>query len=397
MTFPWPSFARRVLLLHRARRALERGECARCFELLSDPCLALSPRAQSMRAATLELACREARRLASEGAVAQVEELVACLAAEDPERASATRRELGLPKSSASRMKGILARLRAAPSAGFADSVNRVAGFAASANRDLGFAHSTSAVGVSHPRARIDPVAPTDARERDAQAEHVRFHLAVDDGGEFLVAGGRSLVLGHLRSPAASLAFLADVEASHVRFAYSESFHGGTHWTIERLDAREVTIDGERLGDGPRVLHDGDSLQLAPNLALEFRQPDAASGSALLDLAANAECQGARRIVLLAPGAAGRVRIGPKKSRHVPVADVANEIVIEWLDLDLRVSCAGGVRLAGSPSASGPSLALPCPPLAAYQLVLGARADRRPPFGIHIRPAELPPFSGASR
>ena len=36
-------------------------------------------------------------------------------------------------------------------------------------------------------------------------------------------------------------------------------------------------------------------------------------------------------------------------------------------------------------------------PLAAYQLVLGARADRRPPFGIHIRPAELPPFSGASR
>jgi hypothetical protein len=378
MTFPWPSFARRALLLHRARRALERGDCARCFDALSDPCLALSSRARELRAAALELACREARRLASEGAVACVEELVERLSAEDPARASATRRELGLPARSASRMRGILDRLRAAPGVGFARA---------------------PAIGVLAPRARIEPVAAIDARAGAAQPECVRFHLAVDDGGEFLVAGGRSLVLGHLRSSAANLPFLADVEASHVRFAYSESFHSGTHWTIERLDAREVSIDGRPLETGPRVLHDGERVQLAPNLALLFRQPDATSGSALLDLAANAECQGARRIVLLAPGAAGRVRIGSKRNRHVPVADLAHEIVIEWLERELRVSCAGGVRLAGAPreGADASSLALPWPPTAGYQIVLGARADRRPPFGIHIRPAESPPFAGASR
>src|SRR5262249_17975811 len=156
---------------------------------------------------------------------------------------------LGLPKSSASRMKGILARLRAAPS--------------------VGFAHGSPEPGVARSQARIGTVPETDARGGEEEPERVRFHLAVDDGGEFLVPGGRSLVLGHLRSPAASLPFLADVEASHVRFAYRESFHSGTHWTIEPLDAREVRIDGEPLAGGARVLHDGDDLELASNLALE--------------------------------------------------------------------------------------------------------------------------------
>jgi hypothetical protein len=119
----------------------------------------------------------------------------------------------------------------------------------------------------------------------------------------------------------------------------------------------------------------------------------------VLDLSAGAECQGVRRIVLLAPGGAGRVRIGSKKSRHIPVADLAHEIALEWGPGQLSLSCAGGVRLSGG--ALDPSLAasisIPCPPRLALSFVLGARARAHPPFGIHIRPPEPPPSTGAHR
>jgi hypothetical protein len=229
----------------------------------------------------------------------------------------------------------------------------------------------------------------------------VRFHIAVDDGGEFLAVGGASLTLGHLRS-SASLPFLADVEREHVRFTCNESFHSGVEWKIERLAARDARINGAPLGGEPHLLSDGDELALAPNLSLRFRQPDAASGSALLDLFAGAECQGARRVLLFARGSSGRVRIGSKSNRHVSVPDLAHEVEIEWLRGELRLSCAGGIRLAGAPLVAGDaqpmtSISIACPLQVACSVVMGARDRARPPFGIHLRPAEAPPASGAPR
>src|SRR5213075_3059089 len=110
----------------------------------------------------------------------------------------------------------------------------------------------------------------------------------------------------------------------------------GVEWRLERRAAREVRVNGTEIGDSPLILRDGDELVLAPNLALRFRQPDATSGSALLDLFAGAECQGARRILLLARGPSGRVRIGSKTNRHVPVPDLAHDVEIEWLRGELR-------------------------------------------------------------
>jgi hypothetical protein len=213
-----------------------------------------------------------------------------------------------------------------------------------------------------------------------------------------LVVGGEALVLGHLRSHAASLPFLADVENQHVRFTCGESFHSGIEWRLERLAAREVRVNGKVLGETPQLLSDGDEVILAPNLGIRFRQPDPTSGSALLDLSAGAECQGARRIVLLARGRAGRLRIGSKTNRHVPVPDLAHEVELEWRARELDVRCAGGVRMSGG--AIDPAvrtISIPCPPELACSFVLGARPNARPPFGIHLRPTEPPPSSGAHR
>jgi hypothetical protein len=378
MTFPWPAFLRRALWLRRARRALERGDRESCLELLREPSLALSARAEEMRLVVLEQWCREARRLAAAGKSGDVDGIVARLSVEDPTRASEMRRELGIATNGAvgARIGGILARVRA--SAGGASS------------------RASSLPAQARSAATIAGMIASDPSGAPAGGDLVRFHIAVDDGGEFYVAGGPSLILGHLRSAEASLPFLADVENRHVRFTSSESFHGGMRWHIERLSARAVQVNGETLGDAPRMLADGDEVVLARNLALRFRQPDDTSGSALLELSQGAECQGVRRVVLLASGAAGRVRIGSKRNRHIPVADLEHEVTLEWSGGELRVSCAGGVRLSSGASGAS-SLAIPCPPVAASSFVVGARSNARPPFAIHVRPTEPPPSTAGHR
>jgi hypothetical protein len=418
MTFPWPAFVRRALILRRARIALESGDRERCVELLRDPGLSLSARAEELRNAALEQWSREARRLAAAGQAADVEGIVARLSAEDPTRASLVRRELGFATthSTGAMISDILARVRASARLPRSSTdapaspaiISGGASRASSADRPASAASTngsgtrrTSAMPAADSRAATMArvIAPNaDVAPRDGEPV-VRFHVAVDDGGEFFVAGGAALTLGHLRSPEASLPFLADVENRHVRFVCTESFHGGTCWSLERLAARDARVNGEELGDAPRVLRDGDEVVLARNLALRYRQPDDSSGSALLELAAGAECQGVRRVVLLAPGEAGRVRIGSKRNRHIPVPDLAHEVLLVWSNGALSVNCAGGVRLAGGSAASAgvPSLSIPCPPRASSSFIVGAREKAGPPFAIHVRPPEPPPSSGAQR
>lgn len=388
MSFPWPPFLSRALLLRRARLALESGDWGRCLDLVRDPSLALSERAEQLRRVALEQSCREARRLSALGETAGADGIVARLSVEDPHRASEVRRELGLPlaRPRGERMGDILAQVRASIAV---DPVRVSSAIQAGSGR----------TGIAPLRATIPSVVAPPSHAPESDPEVVRFHVAVDDGGEFFVVGGAELILGHLRSEAASLPFLADVENRHVRFMCSESFHAGIQWRLERLAARNVRINGETLGEKAELLSDGDEVVLAQNLRLRFRQPDSTSGSAVLDLSAGAECQGVRRIVLLARGEAGRVRIGSKTNRHIPVPNLAHEIELEWVKDELRVRCAGGVRAAGGPldPSGATSISIPCPPRAPYSLVLGARTNARPPFGIHLRPTEPPPSSGAHR
>src|SRR5262245_55751432 len=103
------------------------------------------------------------------------------------------------------------------------------------------------------------------------------FLLAVDDGGEYFVASGDSLVVGHLSSPTADLPFLADVEAEHARLAIGESFHSGPRWTLAGLARAKILVAGRFLGEEPALLSDGDLVHLAPNLSFRFRAPDPSS------------------------------------------------------------------------------------------------------------------------
>lgn len=228
-----------------------------------------------------------------------------------------------------------------------------------------------------------------------------RFLLAVDDGGEFFAASGASLVIGHLRSPSADLPFLADVEADHARLAIADSFHGGPRWSLAASAGSRILVGGRLLDAKPVLLADGDPVQLAPNLAFRFRAPDPASGSAVLDLQSGADCQGARHVLLFAPGAGGRVRIAARVDRLIPVPELTHEVSLEIDGASLVVRCPGGVRVQGggaphapgaAPHAAGgadPALVLPCPPSQPISLNLGARPAGRPPFGLTFSPVRM--------
>jgi hypothetical protein len=228
-----------------------------------------------------------------------------------------------------------------------------------------------------------------------------RFLLAVDDGGEFFAASGESLVIGHLRSPSADLPFLADVEAEHAILAIEDSFHRGPRWSLAAASGSRILVGGRFVDAKPVLLADGDPVQLAPNLAFRFRAPDPASGSAVLDLQSGVDCQGARHVLLFAPGVGGRVRIAARADRLIPVPELTQEVSLE-IDSSsiggssigassLVVRCPGGVRVQGgiSPGGSDPTLVLPCPPTQPISLDLGARAAGRPPFGLTFSPVRM--------
>jgi hypothetical protein len=215
------------------------------------------------------------------------------------------------------------------------------------------------------------------------------FHLAVDDGGEFLVFAGDELVLGHLRSPRAELRFLADVESEHARLLRHESFHGGVEWRLEALGGAAVRVQGRPLA-GARALAHGDRVQLGGNLAFSFRTLAAATSSALLELEGQAECEGARRVLLFSPGAAGRVRIGSQRSRPICVPEIEREVALELQGDQLALSCAGGLRCGTTrvPPAPGATLALELPLASALFVETGARGPGRAPFTLALRPSE---------
>jgi hypothetical protein len=224
------------------------------------------------------------------------------------------------------------------------------------------------------------------------------FLLAVDDGGEYFVASGSSLVLGHLSSATADLPFLADVEAEHARIAIAESFHSGPCWTLASLANTRILVAGRFLEDQPVELADGDLVHLAPNLSFRFRAPDPSSSAAVLDLLSGADCKGARHVLLFPAGPGGRVRIGSRRDRHIAVPDLLREVALEIAEANLVVRCAGGVRVQGGASSTerDPALSVPCPPIRSISLSLGARAPDRPPFGITVWPVRMM-ASGSTR
>lgn len=204
--------------------------------------------------------------------------------------------------------------------------------------------------------------------------------LSVDGAGQFLLCGSERLTLGHRRAGQADLGFLADVGALHATLVRADSLHSGPGWRIEACGHEQVTVAGALVPAGGRRLASGERVRLGANLEFSLQLPDPSSASAVLELERGAECAGARRILLLAPGPGGRVRIGPARHHHVPVPGLEFELVLEWQGAELELSSE--IEFAGA--LEGARGRLPFPPGERLALTCGTSRGSRPPFGLAL-------------
>lgn len=229
--------------------------------------------------------------------------------------------------------------------------------------------------------------------ETSPASRPIRIGASIDDVGDLLLLIGTSVLVGHVAAEAPDLRFLGDIDGVHARLRLRDSFHGGAEWALAvQPGASAVEIDGRpwHPADGARVLHDGDHVRFGEAASFTCRLTDPSSATMLLELDGRTGAEGARRVALMAPGVAGRLRLGPRRRRQVVVPGISLDVAfVAHLDQEARsalvVSCEGGVRLPGGDPREDLSLAIPLE--ARVDLALGAAPDRMPPFGITLRPA----------
>lgn len=379
-----PPFVRRLWRLVEARRALLEGAAEHALEVLSDPVLALSPQADGLRLKALDLLYRDAARKASLGREGSVARVLSVVAASDPVRADEWRRHLAGRQETGRQETEQEERAEQA-----SDDARP-----STAMKDL-LANMRAGKDAPAPR----PEAPSKiARSAPAPGAPMRFHLMIDDGGEFLALSGASITIGHSQAGKADVPLLGDLESLHARITFEESFHGGARWKITPESGGKVSVDGRRAHEGEAMeLIDGAEVRLSPRVTFRFQRPDVASASARLSWLHGLEADGAPRVLLFAPGPSGRVTLGARTSRLLPVAGVEHEVELTLEPpsdpTELRVRCAGGVRRHSQDATE--EFTLPCPPDRRLDLVVGARPSSPVPFGLAITP--VPPPSGGLR
>ena len=216
----------------------------------------------------------------------------------------------------------------------------------------------------------------------------LRFHLAVDDAGEYIAIGGDEIVIGHRSAERADLPILGDLNAVHARILRSESFHGGPAWMIQPAQDCEIRVGGSVVAEGGAALHDGVEVQLSRQVSFCFRLPDPGSCSALIEFLHGIECEGANRVLLFAQGPAGRVCTGRRLDRLLVVRGEAGELCLELNGEELFCSSPAGLRQPGSTDVAQ-LLRVSVPPVSPLSLTVGERVNGRPPFGITLRAATV--------
>jgi hypothetical protein len=229
-----------------------------------------------------------------------------------------------------------------------------------------------------------EPAAPAPRTEVEALASVAL--LSVDDAGQYLLVGSERVTLGHLRAARADLVFLADVGALHAELVREDSLRDGPGWRVRPLGGETVSLAGRMLAPEGARITSGERVRLGTNLEFVFRLPDPASASAVLELCHGAECLGARRVLLFAPGAGGRFALGAL-ARHA--------VRVPGLDFVLAFERAGDeLVLTGEASAEAGLLAgeqrLAFPPRERRTLSTGAARGSRPPFSCSLEPVARP-------
>lgn len=388
-----PSFLRRRLRLSEARKLLLAGEAEEALACLQDESLLGAPEVEPLQERVLDALCRQAAQRVEDGEYEESERLLTVVAPHDFPRARAWRKRLtheahgsqvshtsgvrrGRESGMINAMQNLLGELR--------EKKARSSTFAIP-ETDAGASEDTSKKSEGPDSVEIR----TRARERGERT----FLFAVDDIGEFLVAVSGEVTLGHAQSAQADLPILADLDAIQATLVRTESFHSGPGWRIEASRGQNIAIGGELIDPGGASLSDGDVIQVSPNVAFLFRRPEAASGSAVLELLHGVECCGASRILLFAPTRAGRVRIGNRGGRHLVARRVEEDIILWIDDTELVVETGGALSATGidpkveGTSEAGPGgLRVPCPPQTRVQFSVGHGGKDGPPFGFALRP-----------
>lgn len=213
-----------------------------------------------------------------------------------------------------------------------------------------------------------------------------RFHLAVDDGGEFLVASGDLLQLGHRTAAGVDLGFLAPLRARHGRIERRVTLRDGVQYWLLPDAGAALELAGRAL-DQPRRLRHGDAVVLGARVVLRFRLLGLDCASARLSVESSEDCEGAREILLMACGPEGALRIGSRNKHHLAVPELEHEVRLELQPAELRVHCSGGFARSAA-SLGSTTLDVPLPPSTRTWIEPRARASGKPPFALTLMPLE---------
>ncbi len=397
MTPQLPSFLRRRLLLSDSRKALLAGEPGQALDLLDDTCLQGAVEAEKLRERILDLLCREAAKLESEGHPGEAARLFDRVLKYDAARVQVWRRRLDADAKGS--QSASLSGVRREAQEGIIGAMESLLGRMRDERSRAGT--KTEAAGSDHdlaPRVLSSTPEPTEQGLSRSSPIQPAFDLEIDGVGEFLVVSGSLVTIGHPGGQVADLRILADIDPSHVRLVCSESFHAGPGWRVEPVGEQVIAVRGQPIDPGGAVMHDDDEVQLAGDLTFVFRRLDAASGSAILELLHGAECAGRKRVLLLAPGPFGRVRLGPLSEGYFRTSRLKEEVTLRIEDSSLVVESPAELQVE-SAQAHLPGLFEPisggvrisCPPAARVEILI----DREEPEDLSRSISVSPPAAWA--
>ena len=216
----------------------------------------------------------------------------------------------------------------------------------------------------------------------ESRSHPARAQLSLDEGGQALLVVGRCLSLGHANGGQTDIPIWGDLGEKVLEFTLGESFHGGARWRARAL--------GEDAGQNARDLDLEDEIPIGAGGALRLTQPCAASAAAVLELCGNLDADGARRVLLVPPGAGGTLRIGSTSDCHLfwqgaaPGSQAQLSVHEDAGALTLHLRCEEGLRSPdGEP---GTRWAGPFPPTERVEVLLGEPDSASRPLALCLSP-----------
>lgn len=217
----------------------------------------------------------------------------------------------------------------------------------------------------------------------ESRSHSSRAQLALDEGGEAMLVVGTNLRLGHATDAGADIPLWGDLGEHVLEFTLEESFHGGARWCIRGPG-----------GPGDPDLGQDEEIPIGSGGGVRLTQPGTASAAGVLELSGSLDAEGARRVLLVPPGAGGSVRMGCTPDCHLlwkgmtPESHVELTVEEEEGGLTLHLRCAEGLRVPGGELET--HWAGPFPPCERVEIHLGDPDSTASPCALCLSPGSHP-------